>query len=127
MFSKRDKNTDRVRRHKRVRKHLSGSMECPRLCVYRSNMSIYAQIIDDVNGNTLACASSTDKDFDMAGKTKTEQARLVGEKVAKIALEKGIKTVVLTVVVIFTQDVFRLLPMAQEVLDLSFRRNQWQN
>jgi len=94
MFSKRDKNTDRVRRHKRVRKHLSGSMECPRLCVYRSNMSIYAQIIDDVNGNTLACASSTDKDFDMAGKTKTEQARLVGEKVAKIALEKGIKTVV---------------------------------
>ena len=94
MFSKRDKKTDRVRRHTRVRKHLSGTMECPRLCVYRSNMSIYAQIIDDVKGMTIACASSTDKDLDIAGKNKTEQARLVGEKIAKIAMEKGVKTVV---------------------------------
>ena len=58
MFSKRDKNTDRVKRHKRVRKNLSGTTECPRLCVYRSNASIYAQVIDDVKGITLVCASS---------------------------------------------------------------------
>lgn len=94
MFSKRDKNTDRVKRHQRVRKHLSGTTECPRLCVYRSNTSIYAQIIDDVKGITLVCASSADKDLDMAGKTKTEQATLVGEKIGKLAIEKGIKSIV---------------------------------
>ena len=94
MFSKRDRNTDRVKRHQRVRKNLSGTTESPRLCVYRSNASIYAQIIDDVKGITLVCASSADKDFDMAGKTKIEQAKLVGEKIGKLAIEKGIKTIV---------------------------------
>ena len=94
MFTRRDKNIDRVKRHRRVRKNLSGTTECPRLCVYRSNASIYAQVIDDVKGITLAAASSADKDLDISGKTKTEQARLVGEKVGKIALEKGIKNVV---------------------------------
>ena len=94
MFTRRDKNTDRIKRHNRVRKNLSGTTECPRLCVYRSNASIYAQVIDDVKGVTLACASSADKDLDISGKTKTEQAKLVGEKVGKLALEKGIKNVV---------------------------------
>ena len=94
MFSKMDKNANRVKRHIRVRKNLSGTTECPRLCVYRSNASIYAQIIDDTKGATLVCASSADKDFDMNGKTKTEQARLVGEAVAKKALDAKIKTVV---------------------------------
>ena len=94
MFTRRDKNTDRVKRHNRVRKNLSGTTECPRLCVYRSNASIYAQVIDDVKGVTLAAASSADKDLDISGKTKTEQAKLVGEKVGKLALEKGIKNVV---------------------------------
>ena len=94
MFNKRDKNADRVKRHERVRKTISGTTECPRLCVYRSNVSIYAQVIDDVKGVTLAAASSADKDLDLAGKTKTEQAKLVGEKVGKLALEKGIKNVV---------------------------------
>lgn len=94
MFSKRDKNTDRVKRHNRVRNKISGTAECPRLCVYRSNASIYAQVIDDTKGTTLVAASSVDKDLDMAGKTKTEQAKLVGEKVGKLAAEKGIKTVV---------------------------------
>ena len=70
MFTKRDKNIDRIKRHKRVRKNLSGTTECPRLCVYRSNASIYAQIIDDVKGITLCAASSADKDLDIAGKTK---------------------------------------------------------
>lgn len=94
MLNKRDKNADRVKRHERVRKHLSGTTECPRLCVYRSNVSIYAQVIDDVKGVTLVAASSTDKDFDMSGKTKCEQAKLVGEKLGKLAIEKGIKNVV---------------------------------
>lgn len=94
MLIKNDKNSARVRRHLRVRKNLSGTAECPRLCVYRSNASIYAQIIDDVKGTTLACASSIDKDLDLAGKNKTEQAKLVGEKLGKLATEKGIKNVV---------------------------------
>lgn len=94
MFTKRDRNSDRVKRHNRVRKNISGTTECPRLCVYRSNASIYAQVIDDVKGITLASASSADKDLDMAGKTKSEQAKLVGEKIGKLAIEKGIKNVV---------------------------------
>ena len=94
MFTKRDRNTDRVKRHGRVRKNLSGTAECPRLCVYRSNASIYAQVIDDTKGFTLVSASSVDKDLDLKGKTKTEQAKLVGEKVGKLATEKGIKNVV---------------------------------
>ena len=94
MFSKRDKNIDRVKRHKRVRKNLAGTTDCPRLCVYRSNASIYAQVIDDTKGITLAAASSADKDLNIENKTKTEQAKLVGEKVGKLAVEKGIKNVV---------------------------------
>ena len=94
MFSKLDKNTERLRRHERVRAKVSGTSECPRLCVYRSNTSIYAQVIDDTKGVTLAAASSADKDLDIAGKTKSEQAKLVGEKVGKLALGKGIKNVV---------------------------------
>ena len=96
MFNKRDKNQDRVIRHARVRKKISGTSDCPRLSVYRSNTSIYAQIIDDSNGTTLAAASSLDKDLAKAlqGKTKCEQARLVGESIAKKALKAKIKNVV---------------------------------
>lgn len=96
MFSKRDRNEERLIRHARVRRKISGTSECPRLCVYRSNASIYAQIIDDVKGVTLASASSLDKDLEKAlkGKNKCEQAKLVGEAVAKKALKAKIKTVV---------------------------------
>lgn len=94
MFSKIDKNAERLNRHRRVRNKLSGTENCPRLCVYRSNASIYAQIIDDTKGFTLVAASSVDKDLDMAGKNKTEQAKLVGEKIGKLATAKGIKNVV---------------------------------
>lgn len=96
MFSKRDRNEERLVRHTRVRRKISGTSECPRLCVYRSNVAIYAQIIDDTKGVTLACASSMDKDLakDLKGKTKTEQAKLVGEKIAKNALKAKIKNVV---------------------------------
>ena len=94
MITKIDKNAERKQRHVRVRGKVKGTATTPRLCVYRSNVSIYAQIIDDVKGYTLASASSADKDLDMAGKTKTEQAKLVGEKIGKIATGKGIKNVV---------------------------------
>ena len=96
MFSKRDRNEERLIRHARVRKRLSGTTETPRLCVYRSNAEIYAQIIDDTKGVTLASASSADKDLEKAlsGKTKTEQAKLVCESIAKKALKAKIKVVV---------------------------------
>lgn len=94
MLKKEDRNANRVRRHERVRKTISGTAECPRLCVYRSNVSIYAQIIDDVKGLTLVSSSSIDKDLNLAGKNKTEQAKLVGEKLGKLAVSKGIKNVV---------------------------------
>ena len=93
MVSKADKNVARLRRHKRVRGKISGTPERPRLDVFRSNMHIYAQIIDDVNGVTLVSASSVEKDFDGAGSNKDAAAK-VGVLVAKKALDKGIKTVV---------------------------------
>ena len=93
MINKTDKNKERVIRHKRVRRKVSGTTERPRLNVYRSLNEIYAQIIDDVKGITLCAASSADKDLDMAGKTKSEQATLVGEKIGKLATSKGIKNV----------------------------------
>lgn len=94
MFKKEDKRANRVRRHARVRKKISGTTERPRLSVYRSEKNIYAQVIDDVNGVTLVSASSVDKDFDGVGSNK-DSAQKVGEMIAKKALDKGIKTVVL--------------------------------
>ncbi len=96
MISKTDKNQERLRRHERVRKHISGTAECPRLCVYRSLNHIYAQVIDDVQGKTLASASTVEKSV-MAlieGKTKSEAAKIVGQEVGKRALAAGIETVV---------------------------------
>ena len=96
MIKKANKNEIRKSRHLRVRNKVSGTAETPRLAVYRSLNGIYAQIIDDTKGVTLASASSADKDLEKAlkGKTKTEQAKLVGEAVAKKALKAKIKTVV---------------------------------
>ena len=96
MFTKQDKNENRKVRHARVRVKVSGTSECPRLNVYRSNAAIYAQIIDDTKGVTLAAASSLDKDLEkqVAGKNKTEQARLVGEAIAQKAVKANVKTVV---------------------------------
>ena len=93
MVSKKDSNKARLQRHKRVRAKISGTAERPRLCVYRSNDNIYAQIIDDTKGITLVSASSTEKDFGMTGGNK-EAAKKVGETVAKRAIEKGITDVV---------------------------------
>ncbi len=96
MINKTDKNTERVVRHKRVRTKVSGSSERPRLCVYRSLSQIYAQIIDDTKGVTLASASTLDNEVKALcqGKSKSEQAKIVGQTIAKRALEKKISEVV---------------------------------
>lgn len=96
MFNKKDRNEERVIRHIRVREKVSGTSECPRLSVYKSNVAIYAQIIDDTKGVTLVSASSLDSDLEkeLKGKTKTEQAKIVGEQVGKKALKAKIKNVV---------------------------------
>ncbi len=96
MLSKENKNAQRKHRHLRVRKKVSGTKECPRLNVYRSTSHIYAQIIDDVAGITLVSASTMEKSIadSLKGKTKSEQAFIVGEDIAKKAKKKGIKTVV---------------------------------
>lgn len=96
MIKQANRNEARLARHARVRKHLSGTPEMPRLNVYKSTTHIYAQLIDDVNGVTLASASTIDKETAslVAGKTKQEKARLVGEQLAKRAQAKGVKKVV---------------------------------
>lgn len=86
----------RAQRHRRVRGTVSGTPARPRLNVYRSLTHIYAQVIDDESGQTLAAASSLDKELraDMSGKKKSEQAKLVGQALASRAQHHGIKRVV---------------------------------
>ena len=93
MFKKVDKKASREKRHLRVRKKVFGTVERPRLSVFKSEKNIYAQVIDDINGITLVAASSLDKDFSVKGGNK-EGAKLVGEAIAKKALDKGIDAVV---------------------------------
>ena len=93
MIKKISSNDARKKRHARIRSKLSGSPEFPRLCVFRSNKNIYAQIIDDVSGKTLVSASSMEKDFE-AGGSKKEIAKKVGIAVAKKAVAADIKAVV---------------------------------
>lgn len=94
MITKLDKNATRKKRHARVRAKLSGTAVRPRLNVFRSNSHIYAQIIDDVNGVTLASASTLDKELSLESTSNVEAAQKVGELVAKRAVEKGITAVV---------------------------------
>lgn len=94
MITKLDKNSVRQKRHARVRAKLSGTESRPRLNVYRSNKHIYAQLIDDVNGVTLASASSVEKDFGLESTSNIEAAQKVGEIIAKRAVEKGYASVV---------------------------------
>ena len=93
MVTKTNRKLERERRHRRVRRKLSGTAECPRLCVYRSNSNIYAQVIDDVKGVTIAQASTLDKAV-KTKKSNKEAAKEVGTLIAKRAIEKNIKTVV---------------------------------
>ena len=96
MFKKQDRNEIRVIRHARVRKKVSGTTERPRLCVYRSNAHIYAQVIDDTVGKTLVAASTVEKDIaaQIGEVDKKGAAKLVGKIVAERAQKAGIKTVV---------------------------------
>ena len=96
MINKIDKNAVRQKRHQRIRNKISGTASRPRMAVYRSLSNIYVQIIDDSIGHTLAAASTMDKDLaaSLEGKTKTEAAKIVGEKAAKLALAKGINEAV---------------------------------
>lgn len=80
------KTEKRARRHRRIRAKVAGTAERPRLAVFKSNVYIYAQLIDDTKGVTLAAAS----DMGLKGKTKTERAKLAGEALAKAAKAKGI-------------------------------------
>ena len=91
MINKQSSNVARLRRHARVRKSVSGTPACPRLCVFRSLKNIYAQIIDDTKGITLVAASSLELEGNGGNK---EAAKAVGELIAKKALEKGIENVV---------------------------------
>ena len=92
MIKRPDTRGQRIKRHARVRGKISGTAERPRLSVFRSEKNIYAQIIDDVAGNTLVAASSVEKDFG-PGSNK-EAARKVGKLIAERALAKGIEEVV---------------------------------
>ena len=90
MVTKPNSNAARLKRHLRVRSKISGTATCPRLNVYRSLSHIYAQLIDDVNGVTLASASSVEKDFTEYGGNKAA-AHKVGETLASRAKDKGIE------------------------------------
>ena len=92
MISKPDKKKLRLKRHKRIRGKISGTAERPRLSIFRSNKNIYAQLIDDVAGVTLASASTLDENVSDA--TKVEQAAAVGKAIAEAAKAKNISTVV---------------------------------
>ena len=92
MINRPDTNAQRLKRHKRVRGKISGTPERPRLNVFRSNTNIYAQVIDDVSGKTLASASSLEKGFGKG--SDCEAAKKVGQAVAGRAKAAGIETVV---------------------------------
>ena len=92
MITKEDKNLSRVRRHARVRRKISGTAECPRLCLYRSNKNIEAQIIDDVKGVTLVSSSSMV--LKLENGSNIEAAAKVGKDIAEKALAAKIEKVV---------------------------------
>ena len=96
MFKKRDRNEVRVIRHERVRKKISGTPTRPRLCVFRSNKHIDAQIIDDIARNTMVAASTVEKEIaaQLTEYDKKGASKVVGKVVAERALAKGIKEVV---------------------------------
>ena len=96
MVSKKSRTEVRVKKHKRVRNHLAGTAERPRLAVFRSNNHMYAQIIDDTVGNTLVAASTVEKAVkaELEHTNDVAAASYLGTVIAKRAIEKGITTVV---------------------------------
>ena len=93
MITRPNTNKQRIKRHKRVRAKISGTPVCPRLNVFRSEANIYAQIIDDVAGNTLVAASTVEKAFEGNG-GNCDAAKKIGAVIAERALQKGIEEVV---------------------------------
>ena len=93
MIKRPNTKAQRMKRHNRVRGKISGTAERPRLCVFRSESNIYAQVIDDVAGNTLVAASTVEKGFDGKG-GNCEAAKKIGAAIAERALQKGIEEVV---------------------------------
>ena len=96
MVSKKSRSEVRIKKHNRMRNRFAGTAERPRLSVFRSNNHMYAQIIDDVAGNTIVAASTLDKDVkaELEKTNNVEAAALLGKVIAKKALDKGINTVV---------------------------------
>ena len=96
MIIKPSRTVLRRKRHYRIRKNITGTPENPRLCVFRSNKHIYAQVVDDTAGNTLAAASTKEPDIckGLKSTSNIEAAKAVGKAVAKKAINLGVKTVV---------------------------------
>ncbi|MBD3180707.1 50S ribosomal protein L18 [Candidatus Poribacteria bacterium] len=96
MSPKTDKKTARIKRHRRVKKKLSGTSERPRLCIYKSIKHIYAQVINDENGTTLVTRSTLSPDVqgELSDGNNIETAKIVGKAIGKAALDKGIEAVV---------------------------------
>ena len=94
MINKKSRNEMRIERHKRVRNKVSGTTEVPRLNVFRSNSNIFAQIIDDANGITLASASSIDKELKLTNGSNVEAAKEVGKLIAERAKKVNISKVI---------------------------------
>lgn len=95
-MAKRTERELRIRRHARLRKKLSGTGERPRLCVFRSNLHLYVQVIDDVAGHTLVSASTTESELrsQLSGQQRLAHAQVVGRVIAERALQAGITKVV---------------------------------
>ncbi len=94
MIKKESRNSMRIVRHERIRSKIKGTTEIPRLCVFRSNKAIYAQIIDDDTMSTIVAASSLDKDLKLEKGNNKEAASAVGKAIATKAKEKNITKVV---------------------------------
>lgn len=94
MISAKESRINRKKRHLRVRRNVTGTATKPRLCVFRSLRYVYAQIVDDIEGNTLVAASSLEADIKANPKPKMEEAKLVGKLIGERAVEKGIVQVV---------------------------------
>ena len=94
MIKKESKNLMRIKRHRKIRQNLSGTETAPRLCVFRSNSAIYAQIIDDTKGVTLVSASTLEKDLKIVNGGNVEAAKLIGAEIAKRAKKAKIEKVV---------------------------------
>jgi len=94
MIKKKSRNSVRLKRHQRIRNKISGTSECPRLSIYRSNTNIYAQVIDDVAGKTLASYSTIDKKYTGEKKANIESAKVIGKEIAEQTKALGINKVV---------------------------------